>query len=109
IRHSHRNRPIGKLPAADAGYRTTSDGGHGHFGKAVVVGGKFNGRRGNFGDETASRIEPVMAYPFFLTLVVVVVYQEDTSFVQIAPYTRNEHSSRKFAFQLINRFALWRA
>src|SRR5690625_6540535 len=66
IRHSHRNCPICKLPAADAGYRAAGDGGHGHFGKAVVVDGELNGRRGDFGDETASRVEYVMAYPFLL-------------------------------------------
>src|SRR5690625_2800083 len=35
IRHRRCHRPICKLPAADAGYRTAGDGGHGHFGKAV--------------------------------------------------------------------------
>src|SRR5690625_5967437 len=78
IRHSHRNCPICKLPAADAGYRTAGDGGHGHFGKAVVVDGELNGRRGNFGDETASRIEPVMAYPFFLAVVALGIDRKST-------------------------------
>src|SRR5690625_7504207 len=78
IAHSGGNRPIGKLPAADAGYRAAGDGGHCHFGKAVVVGGELNGRRGSFGDETASRIEPVMAYPFLLVVVVLVINQQDT-------------------------------
>src|SRR5690625_6093567 len=80
IRHSHRNRPIGKLPTADAGYRAAGDGGYGHFGKAVVVGGELNGRRGNFGDETASRVEYVMAYPFLLAVIVLVINQQDTPF-----------------------------
>src|SRR5690625_1468962 len=80
ITHSRSNRPIGKLPAADAGYRTAGDGGHGHVSEAVVVGGELNGRRGSFGYETASRIEPVMAYPFFLTVVVLVINQQDTPF-----------------------------
>src|SRR5690625_3467582 len=69
IRHCRCHPPIGKLPAADAGYRAAGDGGHGHFGKAVVVDGELNGRRGDFGDETASRVEYVMAYPFLLAVV----------------------------------------
>src|SRR5690625_7630427 len=77
IRHRRCHRPICKLPAADAGYRAAGDGGHGHFGKAVVVDGELNGRRGNFGDETASRIEPVMAYPFFLAVVALVIRSEE--------------------------------
>src|SRR5690625_6839001 len=94
IRHSHRNCPIGKLPAADAGYRTAGDGGHGHFSKAVVVGGELNGRRGSFGYETASRIEPVMAYPFFLTVVVLVINQQDTPFFSRSEEHTSELQSR---------------
>src|SRR5690625_4465549 len=58
ITHSRSNRPICELPAADAGYRAAGDGGHGHFGKAVVVGGELNGRRGNFGDAGAGKAVP---------------------------------------------------
>src|SRR5690625_2703618 len=45
------------------------------------------------GDETASRVESVMAYPFLLVVIVLVINQQDTPLFQIAPYTRNEHSS----------------
>src|SRR5699024_10192976 len=45
------------------------------------------------GDETASRVESVMAYPFLLVVNVLVINQQDTPLFQIAPYTRNEHSS----------------
>src|SRR5690625_5688196 len=45
------------------------------------------------GEETASRVESVMAYPFLLVVIVSVINQQDTPLFQIAPYTRNEHSS----------------
>src|SRR5690625_4443903 len=48
------------------------------------------------GDETASRVESVMAYPFLLVVIVLVINQQDTPLFQIAPYTRNEHSSDHF-------------
>src|SRR5690625_4729858 len=34
-----------------------------------------------------------MAYPFLLVVIVLVINQQDTPLFQIAPYTRNEHSS----------------
>src|SRR5690625_5848048 len=35
-----------------------------------------------------------MAYPFLLVVIVLVINQQDTPLFQIAPYTRNKHSSR---------------
>src|SRR5690625_3638092 len=52
------------------------------------------------GDETASRVESVMAYPFLLVVIVLVINQQDTPLFQIAPYTRNEHSSCSFSYLL---------